>query len=87
MAHPLLAAGVSRWWKLHRSLPGGGSKLQGLPTHDADDDQHDGGNDESGDGGDSMVEITLVITSVQVQGMSTHIHDDDVGDADKRDDK
>ena len=53
MAHPLLAAGVSRWWKLHRSLPGGGGRLQGLPTHDADDDQHDGGNDESRDDGDS----------------------------------
>ena len=37
-----------------------------------------------------MVDITLIITSLQVQGMSTHIHDDDddeVGDADKRDDK
>ena len=52
MAHPLLAAGVSRWWKLHRLLPGGGSRLQGLPTHDADDDQHDGGNDESRDDGE-----------------------------------
>ena len=37
--------------------------------------------------GIAMVEITIVITSLQVQGMSTHIHDDDVGDADKRDDK
>ena len=34
-----------------------------------------------------MVEITLVISSLQVQGMSTHIHGDDVGDADKRGDK
>ena len=53
MAHPLLAAGVSRWWKLHRSLPGRGSNLQGLPTHDADDDQLDGDSDESRDDGDS----------------------------------
>ena len=34
-----------------------------------------------------MVEITLVITSLQVQGMSTHIHVGDIGDADKRDEK
>ena len=48
--HPLLAAGGSRWWKLHRSLLGGGRsqgeeggycKVCPLPTHIhvEDDDQ------------------------------------------------
>ena len=56
-------------------ITGWGSRLQGLPTHDADDDQHDGGNDESRDGGKSngVMEITLVITNLQVQSMSTRV--------------
>ena len=37
--------------------------------------------------GIAMVEIKIVITSLHVQDMSTHIHDDDVDDADKCDDK
>ena len=37
--------------------------------------------------GIAMVEITIVITSLHVQDMSTHIHVGDIGDADKRDDK
>ena len=69
MAHPLLAAGVSRWWKLHRSLPGGGSKLQGLPTHDADDDQHDDVMMRLGMMGIIMVEFPLITIESSIDNL------------------